>query len=96
MSITDTTPPVVIVTRHPDYGTDVDIHGCDDMRVINIDLGASFDMGESPQYGDAEEALEYADELEEEVADLPEAHPARMAVADVADDIRAWARGEDR
>jgi hypothetical protein len=91
----DTTPPVVVVVRHPDYANDITVYG-GEVRVIEADLGGSFDMSASPDEYSADEALETADWLEESVSDLPADHPARGAVASVAADIRAWAREEER
>ncbi len=91
----DTTPPVVVVVRHPDYANDITVYG-GEVRVIEADLGGSFDITTSPDEGTAEEALDTANWLEESVSDLPADHPARGAVASVAADIRAWAREEKR
>lgn len=89
---TDTTP-VIVVVRHPDYGTEIALHGLD-AQVINVDLGGSFDMGHSCEYDDSNAAHDYADELEREIADLSADHPAREQLVDIIEQIREWA-GED-
>lgn len=55
----------VLVVRHPDYDNDVTIDG--DVRVIDIDLGSSF----SGTPDGAEEALEWARNLEHWLAGVP-------------------------
>lgn len=89
---TDTTPrTVIVVVRHPDAENAFTVHG-EPVRIIDIDLGGSFDMGrKSPQYGEADDAHMYADHLLEEIADLPAEHPARREVEEIVAEIREWA-----
>jgi len=89
----DPASPVVVITRHPDYPNAITVHG-GDVRIVDIDLGSSFDMSRTAQYDDADEAEQYALGLEEEISDLPAGHPARREVEDTISEIRAWARGE--
>lgn len=86
---------VIVVVRHPDAENAFTVHG-EPVRIIDIDLGGSFDMGHSsPGYGEACDAHDYADGLLEEIEDLPAGHPARREVEAVVQEIRDWAGPEE-
>jgi len=70
--------PIVMVTRHPDYGDEIELHGVD-ASVIYIDLGSQFDT--TPD--DDDQACEWAQNVWQDVKDLPEDHPARESVRNV-------------
>lgn len=73
--------PVIVVFRHPDYNTETTEHYLD-VRVIDIDLGSSFDIT-SGSRDDEDTIAEYADHLRAEVADLPADHSARVEVESI-------------
>lgn len=72
------TTPVVVVTRHPDASNEIGVHGFR-ARVIDIDLGSSFDG----QPDDDEQAREWAESVLHSVRDLPNDHPGRLEVESV-------------
>lgn len=76
--------PVMVVFRHPDHATETTEHYLD-VRVVDIDLGASFDITIiCPD--DLDTIAEYADALRGEVADLPADHTARIEVEQIIAD----------
>jgi methylaspartate ammonia-lyase len=77
--------PVIVVYRHPDYATETTEHYLD-VRVVDIDLGASFDITNLAP-GECDDVREYVTHLREQVADLPLDHEGRMEVEAIADQI---------
>ena len=73
--------PVMVVFRHPDYATDTTEHYLD-VRVVDIDLGSSFDIT-TRSADDDDTIAEYADALRDEVSDLPADHTARIEVEQI-------------
>jgi hypothetical protein len=73
--------PVMVVFRHPDYDTDTTEHYLD-VRVVDIDLGSSFDIT-TRSADDDDTIAEYADALRDEVSDLPADHTARIEVEQI-------------
>jgi hypothetical protein len=53
---------VIVTVRHPDFGNETDVFGSDEIKVIDIDLGSSFDVTKIGE-GDWDEVLEWAQSL---------------------------------
>jgi hypothetical protein len=72
--------PVVVIKRDPDEKTEVHLFGLPEgTDVIELDLGAGFDAGHLDS-GDQPAVKEFCEAVREEIADLPEDHPARVLV----------------
>lgn len=79
--------PMIVVVRHPDWGTDTSEHYLD-ATVVDIDLGNSFDItAMGPD--DADTALEYATDLRKKVEHLPDDHTGRWAVLEQVEHIES-------
>jgi len=75
--------PVIVVKRHPEYATDIEVFGLPpDVRVINIDLGSNFDITKLADT-DKPEITEFAIDKYAAVSDLPADHPARVFVEQI-------------
>ena len=83
--------PVVLIIRDPDSPNDVDLFGIE-ARVINVDLGSSFN---GPKGFDAEDkaCAEWARSTLAAIAELSTEHPARKRVASLLAEM-GW-RSED-
>lgn len=67
--------PVVLCVRHPDHATEYAVDGA--ARVIDVDLGSSFDIRDLPGGADRHEVESWIEAHRAEVADLPETSPVR-------------------
>lgn len=82
--------PVIVITRHPDFSDEIEIYGAE-IKVVYIDLGASFDVTKiGPE--DREEIEEWAEGVRAEVADLPNDHPAKGSVDALVEEVLAEVR----
>lgn len=77
-AVGQTSPPIVLCVRDPDYENDYTVVG--DVRVISIDLGRGFDGGKGFRALDPDDRQEYVELWRAQVADLPEDHAVRREV----------------
>lgn len=88
--IIPTIDPVVVVTRHPDAATEIDVFGADDAHIINIDMGSAYDVTRLTA-DDTAAVTEDVVRLRDEAACLPTGHPARVLLLSVAADLEEQA-----
>lgn len=77
--------PVVVVIRDPDYSNEIEVYG--DVEVIDVDLGLSFDGPKGFRAMDDADQAEWIDGTRQEVAHLPDDHPARQRIEQLIADM---------
>jgi hypothetical protein len=81
--------PAVLVVRDPDTSDRIELFGLpDNVKVIDVDLGSSFDIGRPASF-DETEVRDWASGNLEEVQELPPAHRARLAVEEIVEFVRS-------
>ena len=71
--------PLVVVVRHPDWATIVELHYVK-ATVVQVDMGSQYDITDLSSEAEINEALEEAGYLRKRVEHLPADHTGRIDV----------------
>ena len=71
--------PMIVVVRHPDWATIVELHYVE-ATVVQIDMGSEYDITDLSSGWEIDQALEEAAYLRKRVEHLPADHTGRIDV----------------